>query len=95
MWKTIWWNSPHYLDKMIVREPDNKISTTAPRLLLTARAFRWNTISKWNSLPTSLRTEDRLHIFKRSLKTWLRERPPPDGRPPDNNLLPDGQLMDN
>ena len=88
MWKTVWWNTPHYMDKKIKREPDCRISTPAPRLLLTSRAYRWNTVSRWNSLPDRIRTEDSLYKFKKSLKTWLRERPP-EGRPPDLQIPDD------
>ena len=71
LWKTIWWQTPKYLDRKLVREPENKIYTTAPRLLLTARTFRWNTVPKWNNLPETLRSEDRITSFKKDTKVLV------------------------
>ena len=91
MWKTIWWKNPIYLDKKIQRLPNNKISTAAPRLQLTARTYRWITVQNWNRMPDMLREEDNIGAFKRQLKTWMMERTKKDDhildedRPPDNN----------
>ena len=90
MWKTIWWKIPMYMDEKIQRRPENKIETTPPRLLLTARSYRWTTVNNWNKMPRMLREEDNLVTFKRQLKTWMLERTKEEDhlldedRPPDN-----------
>ena len=51
MFRTVRWGVPKYLkDKITINEED-KISTKAPRLQLTASSYRIKTVENWNKLP--------------------------------------------
>ena len=54
-WKTAKWGLPTYIEDKITREPEDKMTTTTPRLLLTEMAYRWTAVKKWNLLPRYLR----------------------------------------
>ena len=66
--------TPENLNEKLGREENGILTTENPRLLITRQAFRANSVSKWNDLPLELRTENSIGRFKRTLKTWLRER---------------------
>ena len=71
MWKAVKWNCPEYLKDKLQSLPDNKISTSRPRLKITASAFRWSTVHKWNNLPDHLRAEMSITKFKTCTKRWI------------------------
>ena len=85
-WKSYRMGTPYYLTERIQNSPDDRLSTKRPRLLLTARSFRWNSVITWNSLPDDLRQETNLKRFKKQLKTLLRNKnyATDDNLPPDN-----------
>ena len=82
MWKILNWNCPDYMRNMIQTLPNNMISTTRPRLKITAQAFRWSTVPKWNLLPDHLREESSIQKFKKCMKRWIMDQrttaPEPD-----------------
>ena len=86
MWKTVWWKTPQYMDRLIEIEDDNLLSTSRPRLLQTANTFRWKTVHHWNQMSDSLRLEPRIGRFKKQVKQWLISKrttdPSQDDRPP-------------
>ena len=59
---------------LITVDDELKIETAEPRLLITARSYRWKYLSAWNSLPDELRFEVSIKKFKVGLKTWIKER---------------------
>ena len=73
-WKIAKWGLPTYIEDIITREPEDKMSTTIPRLQLTEMAYRWTAVRKWNQLPGNLREEDIITRFKRGLKEWISKR---------------------
>ena len=86
IWKVIRLKTPRYLTDKLQISSDDKITTSNPRLVLTARSFRWNSVTTWNSLPGNIRQETNLRLFKKQLKTLLRTTnyATDDNRPPDN-----------
>ena len=62
--------NPH---KIVVTD-DMRLETSTPRLLITAQSYRWQTVSNWNALPESMRTELSLERFKRQLRNWMKDR---------------------
>ena len=78
LWKTYRWNVPKHLKDKIHLTPEDKITTTPPRLLLTTNSFRWRTTERWNMLPDHLRTEMSISRFKKGVKKWLKERRTPE-----------------
>ena len=71
IWKTVYWKIPEYMDENLIRLENNKLDTTAPRLLLTRISYRCKTVETWNELPENLRSEDKLSNFKKGIKIWL------------------------
>ena len=83
-WKILRWKVPYYMADKIHLENNDVVRTTNPRLQLTASSFRWNTTQNWNKLPSYIRSEVSLNRFKKSLKTWLRDRNKDNtAQPPD------------
>ena len=50
---------------------DWRISTSSPRLQITASAFRWRSRELWNRLPDNIRLLDNISVFKKHLRTWI------------------------
>ena len=73
-------HAPSYLSSQLIKRWDvSKRSTRSSQLLniplyKTAsgqRSFYYHTVSLWNSLDTSLKLSDSVHIFKKNMKTQL------------------------
>ena len=69
-------HAPSYLSSQFIKRWDvSKRSTRSSQLLnKTAsgqRSFYYRTVSLWNSLDTSLKLSDSVHIFKKNMKTQL------------------------
>ena len=84
VWKATRLNSPSYLNDRIVQLENGILTTSEPRLLLTKEAFLHNSIHRWNNLPMEIRTEYNLPRFKKTLKTWIKDR-----RSITSDLVPD------
>ena len=89
-WKLVNWSIPLNLSKRITIEQGNLISTRHPRILNSARSYRWRAIDAWNVQPEYLRTCCMIQSFKKMSKSWILER-----RPPDPDLEPDPLDLDN
>ena len=68
MFKSVRWNCPAHISDRISEDTDHFISTSRPRLQITANAYRWKTIDNWNSLPLTCRTEKNISKFKLGVK---------------------------
>ena len=78
MWKTIHMRKPkHIYDKLTVLD-DLKIEEQEPRLQLTKRSYRHRAILHWNELTTEMRENDSIAGFKRSLKSWIKNKRSPE-----------------
>ena len=84
LWKFKNWDTPTYFKDKITITTEDKFTTNRPRLILTSTAYRWNTVLKWNTLPTALRQEKSHGRFKNLLKTWIRDKTTMEDRPPDD-----------
>ena len=92
LWKTVWWHIPGHLDDRITRTDDNTLITANPRLQITLKGYRQQSVLNWNSLPIQLRTEKNITRFKKGIKNWLADLriqttlddSQPSSRPPDN-----------
>jgi len=81
IWKTLHTAHPPYLSKLITHYFPPRASRSSNTNLLarpsgttnnfTPRAFSVSTPSTWNSLPTHIRSLDKLSTFKRQLKSHL------------------------
>ena len=71
MWKTVWWDTPQYMGRLIEIDDDNLLTTCKPRLQQTANTYRWKTVHHWNQMSDTLRLEPRIGKFKKMLKQWL------------------------
>ena len=78
LWKILKLKTPVRMFEEYSITEDYTISTTQPRLQLTASSFKWRMTDKWNSLPVFMRTEKKLLTFKKQLKTIITERRPPE-----------------
>ena len=74
LWKIIRWKTPSYFSDKFSIDNDDVISTSRPRLQLTAMGFRHMSVYRWNRLPSHLRSINRITTFKRALKKWIFER---------------------
>ena len=73
VWKLVNLKKPRHLYNSMRIEGDNHIQTQEPRLQFTARGLKHRASTEWNSLPSTLRNEDSISIFKRTLKKWITE----------------------
>ena len=83
LFKVARWRRPTRLSNKFNTTDDGIIETPPHRLHLTSLAWRVNTTSQWNNLPTELRTQNNFKKFKNQLKTWLVDRREPYQEPPD------------
>ena len=73
VWKILYLKKPKHIYNTITTEDDNLILLTKPRLQFTSRGFKHRASLEWNQLPTTLRNEDSISIFKKTLKKWISE----------------------
>ena len=74
MWKYVKWNISGYMEDKLSIMDEDKISTSHPRLQITARAYRHRTTESWNLLPHDLRYENAISKFKAGVKNWIKEQ---------------------
>ena len=63
-------NTKYFAQKFLIGD-DWRISTSSPRLQITASAFRWRSRELWNRLPDNIRLLDNISGFKKHLRTWI------------------------
>ena len=78
IFKTVRWGTPAYIRSKIEICEEEKLSTNAPRLQLTANSYRMKAVQYWNEMPMTMRSEVRISHFKKSVKRWILERHPQD-----------------
>ena len=71
LWKILRKQTPKYLAQKFIIGDDWRISTSSPRLQITASAFRWRSRQMWNRLPDDIRLLDNISGFKKHLRTWI------------------------
>ena len=71
LWKILRKQTPKYLAQKFIIGDDWRISTSSPRLQITASAFRWRSREMWNRLPDDIRLLDNISGFKKQLRTWI------------------------
>ena len=71
LWKILRKQTPKYLAQKFIIGDDWRISTSSPRLQITASAFRWRSREMWNRLPDDIRLLDNISGFKKHLRTWI------------------------
>ena len=74
LWKILKWKTPIALHKEYVIGNDWSISTSIPRLQLTAASYKWRVVAPWNDLPQRLRNLDKISIFKKQLRKEITEK---------------------
>ena len=74
MWKTVHRKRPKTMHKILQLDMDNKIQNPKPRLQFSSRTYRHRTSVEWNTLPEDIRNKPTLGSYKRTLKTWIKER---------------------
>ena len=71
LWKILRKQTPKYLAQKFIIGDDWRISTSSPRLQITASAFRWRSREMWNRLPDDIRLLENISGFKKQLRTWI------------------------
>ena len=83
-WKLYNLNRPERLTQSLeINRDDDTMTPRRPRLLVTARCFKWRACQEWNNLPPSLRWEKSLPRFKSKIRRLVKED---RTRPPDPDL---------
>ena len=81
MWKMLNCRKPlRIAENITVDRTRMIINITEPRLQITEQNFTIRAGRDWNKLPDHIRLNDKLHIFKKQVKTWIKEQrnPEPD-----------------
>ena len=73
-WKMLKYKIPVSLYEEFSITDNYTIATTIPRLMLTARCFKWRIVDDWNQLPEFIRMETKLSTFKKQIRTTILER---------------------
>ena len=73
MWNLVFKSIPKPIHDHISINENNIITTRPARLKLVAKSFKHNTIKLWNTLPPHIRTNNKISIFKKQVRTWILE----------------------
>ena len=70
--------TPEYLAKFLSQESRNgRIRLEKQTLTLSLNSFCHRGATQWNQLPGDMRSQQKIGIFKKSLKRWIVENVPP------------------
>ena len=65
------------IQRQVHLDEENLAITTAGRLLITRRSFKWRAVQEWKTLSPDLRGEQNYLKLKKNKKKLLQSRPPP------------------
>ena len=68
---------PEYLADSLCNDSRNgRIMIQKTRLSLALSSFRWRGACQWNVLPADIRALTKIGIFKKKIKTWIKQNVP-------------------
>ena len=68
---------PEYLAESLCNDNRNgNIIVQSTKLTLLKKSFKFKGACNWNELPQSIRNQKNIGVFKKSLKTWIKQNVP-------------------
>ena len=68
---------PEYLAESLCNDNRNgHITVQSTKLTLLKKSFKFRGACNWNELPQSIRNQKNIGVFKKSLKTWIKQNVP-------------------
>ena len=74
LWKILRMHKPDTMHTRFALTEEMLVSTNTPRLDFTLGGFRWRSTKIWNTLPAEIRCTNKLPIFKKTVKSWIKSR---------------------
>ena len=74
LWKILRLGKPDAMYTEFTLTVDLLVNTTVPRLQFTMDGFRWRSTTTWNTLPKEIRCINKLPVFKKAVKSWIKSR---------------------